>query len=57
MLPTALPQRLTGEVQPVRGGCVRHPSCANFSSCGEGQLFQSKLEQVRGGAGDQRFQR
>ena len=34
MLPTALPQRLTGEVQPVRGGCVRHPSRANLSSCG-----------------------
>lgn len=33
MLPTALPQRLTGEVQPVRGGWVRQPSFANCINC------------------------
>lgn len=31
--PTARPQRLTGEAQPVRGGTAFHPSFAKLRSC------------------------
>ena len=35
--PKARPQRLTGELQPVRGGTAFHPSFANLTSCRVGE--------------------